>query len=80
MKVEILATKCPKCDAFKKLVYKALSELGVDAEVVEVNDPVKIAEKVLFTPALVVNGEVVVSGKVPPYSKIRELLGKAAQK
>ena len=76
MRIEILGTGCPKCKALKKHVYNALAELDIAAEVSEVNDPAAIAERVTFTPALVVNGEVVFEGKVPPYERVREELKK----
>jgi citrate lyase gamma subunit len=39
MRIEILGTGCPKCQATEQIVRKALAELGIDAEVVHVNDP-----------------------------------------
>ena len=74
MKVEILGTGCPKCKSLKKHVYNALAELDLAAEVSEITDPAAIASKAMFTPALVVNGEVVFEGNVPPYEEVKRVL------
>lgn len=55
----------------------ALARAGIDAEVVHVTDLKEIARrKVMFTPAVVVDGEVKISGKVPTEDEILKLLGK----
>jgi small redox-active disulfide protein 2 len=53
----------------------ALAELGLSAEIDKVTDPGEIvAWGVMSTPALVVDDEVVLSGRVPPAAQIRQLL------
>ena len=75
MKIEILGTGCPKCKKLKQITDEAVSELGVDAEVSKVEDINKIIEYgVMMTPALVLNGKVMVTGKVPEKSKLIELI------
>ncbi len=74
MKVEILGTGCPKCQKTEELVNRALSELGVEAEVEHVTDPTAIADYGVFmTPGLVVDGEVKASGKVPSVGELKTL-------
>ena len=66
MRIEILGTGCAKCNKTKGIVEKAVSQSGVEAEVVKVEDFDKIISYgVMITPAVVVDGEVKVAGKVP---------------
>ena len=76
MKIEILGTGSPKCHKTKENVEAALSELGREAEVVEVKDLKAIADYgVMLTPAVVVDGDVKIVGKVPSIAEIKALLG-----
>lgn len=77
MKIEILGPGCPRCKETERRVRDALAKAGIDAEVVHVTDLKEIARrKVMFTPAVVVDGEVKISGKVPTEDEILKLLGK----
>lgn len=76
MKIEILGTGCPKCHKTKENVEAALSESGRKAEVVEVKDLGAIADYgVMLTPAVVVDGDVKIVGKIPSIADIKALLG-----
>ena len=71
MKIEILGTGCPKCKKLTELVEEAASELGVSAEIVKVTDINKIIDYgVMVTPALVIEGNVKVAGKIPSKEEI----------
>ena len=73
MKIEILGTGCPKCKKVKETVEKVLKETGVEAEVVKVEDFETILNYgVMVTPALVIDGEVKLAGKVPGPEEIRK--------
>lgn len=75
MKIEILGTGCPKCEALAKNVEAAVRELGIEAEIVKVTDIVEIANRgVMMTPALSVDGDVKLVGKVATVEQLRELL------
>lgn len=75
MKIEILGTGCPKCEALAKNVTEAARELGLDAEIAKVTDIVEIANRgVMMTPALSVDGNIVVVGKVATVEEIKRLL------
>ncbi|MEM3395895.1 MAG: thioredoxin family protein [Thermoplasmata archaeon] len=77
MKIEVLGGGCAKCRRLKENVKKALEELKISAEVVEVKDIAKISEYgVMMTPALVVDGEVVSEGKVLEVAEAKEVLRK----
>ncbi|MDO8536044.1 MAG: thioredoxin family protein [Candidatus Omnitrophota bacterium] len=75
MKIEILGTGCPKCQKLHDAVKDAVSASGVTAEIVKVtkiNDILKYG--VMVTPALVIDGQVKVAGKVPSPDEIAQWL------
>ncbi len=75
MKLEILGTGCPKCTKLEEFTRKAASELGIDAEITKVKEVKDIMNYgVMITPALVVDGEVVIAGKVPTVEEIKKLI------
>ena len=73
--VQILGTGCAKCEKLKKNTEQAIQELGVDAQVEKVTDIMKITSfGVMMTPALAVDGQVKVVGKIPSAEEIKQLL------
>ncbi|MBU0595147.1 TM0996/MTH895 family glutaredoxin-like protein [Candidatus Bipolaricaulota bacterium] len=75
MKIEILGTGCPKCEALAKNVAEAVRELGLEAEIAKVKDIVEIANRgVMMTPALSVDGNIVLVGKVAAVEELKALL------
>lgn len=72
MKIEVLGMGCPKCKMLYDNAHSAVKETGVEAEVIKVEDMDKITDYgVIITPALVVNGEVKMSGKVSTVEEIK---------
>lgn len=77
MEIKVLGTGCSKCKSLEKQTMLAVEELGIKADVTKVEDIMEIMQfGVMTTPALVVNGKVVVKGKVPSVSEIKEILSK----
>ncbi|MBN1585895.1 MAG: TM0996/MTH895 family glutaredoxin-like protein [Candidatus Omnitrophica bacterium] len=75
MKIEVLGMGCAKCKQLYNNVQQAVAEVGVQAEVVKVEDMDRITGYgVLATPALVVDGQVKVSGKVSSSDEIKSWL------
>jgi len=75
MNIKVLGTGCPNCKRLEKNVYEALKDLNIEAEVEKVTEVKDImAYGVMSTPALVVDGKVVLSGQVPMVSKLVEIL------
>ncbi|MDD3248388.1 MAG: thioredoxin family protein [Methanosarcina sp.] len=73
MKIEILGTGCVKCKKTKENIEKVLKETGVEAEVLKVEDFETIMKYgVMVTPAVVIDGEVKLAGKVPDEKEIRK--------
>lgn len=77
MNIKILGSGCPKCQRLEQLTREVATELGVDTQFEHVRDIAKIMEySVLGTPALVIEGEVKVAGRMPSKEEISHWLGK----
>ena len=77
MEIKVLGTGCPKCKALEKATRDAVAELGLDATVSKVDDIMDIMSYgVSSTPALVVNEKVVLKGRMPSTSELKEILTK----
>ncbi len=77
MKIQVLGPGCKKCHETENLVKEAVAEAGPDATVEYVSDIMEIARYGVFTtPAVVVDGKVKSSGKVPSKTEIKNWLGK----
>ena len=75
MEITILGSGCANCRALEAAAREAAAELGIEASFDHVTDPGQIASwGVMKTPALVIDEEVVVSGRVPTTAAVRELL------
>jgi len=75
MKIEILGTGCAKCKSLYENTKKALEESGKTAEVVKIEDiPSIMKYGVMSTPALVIEGKIMLSGKVPSAGEIAGML------
>ena len=73
MEIKILGPGCPKCELTEKVVREAVAESGVKADIEKVKDVMKIAKfGVFMTPAVVVDGEVKVVGKVPAKDEVKK--------
>jgi len=75
MKIEILGPGCAKCKQLEKDVYNALAELDIAADVTKVQDIQKIMNyKIMSTPALVVDGQVKIAGRIPRKEELHSYL------
>jgi small redox-active disulfide protein 2 len=76
MKLEILGSGCANCQKLMAVTEEAVRDLGVDdVELVKVEDFKQImAYGVMSTPALVIDGNVVVSGKVPTKAEVSSMV------
>jgi small redox-active disulfide protein 2 len=74
-KIQILGTGCPKCKKLAENAEAAVKELGIEFEIEKVTDINEIMKfGVMMTPALVVDGDVKVVGKVPSPDEINQML------
>jgi small redox-active disulfide protein 2 len=77
MKVEIFGSGCPRCKQTEKVMKMAVEELGTNATVEKVTDMMAMMEKgIISTPAVAIDGEIVLSGKIPSLEEAKRLLNK----
>jgi len=75
MEIKILGTGCPKCKKLTEATEQAAKELGLNYNLEKVTDLEKIMSySVMSTPALVVDGVVKVTGRVPSHEDLMKLL------
>lgn len=75
MKIEIVGPGCTRCITTEKNVKEAVKQLGIQAEITKVTNVAEFAKKgVMFTPGVVVDGQVKVSGKIPTVDEIKQIL------
>ena len=79
MKIEVLGSGCPRCHTLEKNAREAVKQLGIEAEVEHITNlqhSIKRMQEVraLSTPALVVDDQLVVQGKVPSVPELVQTL------
>lgn len=75
MKIKVLGPGCANCVTLERVTREAVADLGLDAQIEKVVDPAEIAGYgIMRTPGLVVDEEVVLSGRVPTAAQVRDLL------
>lgn len=75
MHIKILGSGCANCVNLERVTREAMTELGAEATFEKVTDYGLIAGYgVMRTPGLVVDEEVVLSGRVPTRPQVKELL------
>ena len=75
MHIKILGTGCPKCERLEKVARQVTSELGIEADFTKVKEIDKIMSyDIMNTPALVIDEEVMSSGRIPSKVEIADLI------
>ena len=75
MKIQIAGPGFPRCKSTEKNVFDACAELDLAADISHVYDVKEVVKLgVRFTPAVVVDGKVVISGKVPRVDELKKIL------
>ena len=78
MTIQILGMGCPNCRKLEANAKAAVTQAGIEAEVIEITDSDAIADMgVMMTPALAVDGDVKKTGKVLSVDEIVEILTRA---
>jgi small redox-active disulfide protein 2 len=73
MKIEIFGPGCHRCHEVEKCVNKAVSELGVEADIEKVKDMGKIVDAgIMQTPGLKINGKIKCSGRIPNIEEVKK--------
>jgi small redox-active disulfide protein 2 len=79
MRILVIGPGCAKCKTLAQFTEQAVKELGVTAEINKVTDLKQImALGVMMTPALVVNGTIKVTGKVPSMAELKGIRSQTA--
>jgi small redox-active disulfide protein 2 len=79
MIIKVLGPGCANCKHLERVTREAVASLGLEATIEKVEDyPTIAAYGVMSTPALVIDERVVVSGRVPNATQVRELLTASA--
>ena len=80
MEIKVLGTGCSNCKTLEKAVTNVVAEMKINANVEKVEDIQQIMSYgVMRTPALVINGKVVLSGRIPSSKEIQEIIEKNNQ-
>ena len=75
MKIEVLGTGCAKCKRLLANIQEAVKDLGAEAEVIKVDSIDQIVERgVMSTPALFIDGEMRLSGRVPTVDELKKII------
>ncbi|WP_418791518.1 thioredoxin family protein [Phosphitispora sp. TUW77] len=78
--IKVLGSGCANCNKLEQMVINVLAEQNLDASVTHVKDMKEIMSfGVMSTPALVIDGQVKLSGSVPSKAKLTEVITKAAK-
>lgn len=74
-RLQVLGTGCPRCTKLAEAVEEAAKELGIGYRLEKVTDIADIVKLgVLMTPALVVDGQVMVSGRIPSADELKGMI------
>jgi len=77
MEIKVLGTGCTKCKKLEQKIKETVAEMGIEANIEKVEDIYKIMQYgVMRTPGLVINEKVVLTGRLPKSSELKELLTK----
>ncbi|MBI4572246.1 MAG: TM0996/MTH895 family glutaredoxin-like protein [candidate division NC10 bacterium] len=75
MKIEVFGPGCHRCHATQETIRKAIEAAGVEAMLTHISDPREIAKnRVFFTPAVRIDGEMKSTGRVPTAEEISKWL------
>ena len=80
VEIKVLGTGCRKCNKLYELTRQAASETGVETDLAKVEklDDI-VSYGVMSTPALVINGQVKSTGKIPKPAQIADWIREAAK-
>ncbi|HSB79278.1 MAG TPA: thioredoxin family protein [Candidatus Methylomirabilis sp.] len=80
MKIQVAGPGCPRCQMTEKNVFNACATLNLAADISHVTGVKEIAALgVMSTPAVLVDGKIVVSGRIPSVEELKKILSQAGQ-
>ncbi len=79
IKIEVFGPGCHRCHATQEAIRRAIEVAGVEATLIHIHDPKEIAKnRVFFTPAVRIDGEMKSTGRVPKVEEITDWLREKA--
>ena len=76
MEIKVLGPGCAKCKTTFGIIQRVVNDNNIDATVTKVDDIMEIMSyNIISTPAVVIDGEVKIKGRVPSETEAKELLG-----
>jgi small redox-active disulfide protein 2 len=80
IEIKVLGPGCANCSKLEQITRKAVSEMGFQADINKITDYGEIMNyPIISTPGLVINGDLVCSGRVPTQAEVTTWLVNAAQ-
>ncbi len=80
MKIQVAGPGCPRCQMTEKNVFNACAALNLAADISHVTDRKQIQDLgVWTTPAVIVDGKILVSGRIPSVEELKKILSEAGQ-
>lgn len=76
MNIQVLGTGCPKCKALENATREVVAKNGIDANITKLENITEIMKYTMTTPALVIDGKVVVKGRIPSQNELLEMITK----
>ena len=71
LEIKVLGPGCANCSKLEQITHKAVSEMGFEADISKITDYGEIMSyPIVSTPGLVINGDVVCSGRVPTQTEV----------
>jgi len=70
MRIQVVGPGCPNCREAERAVFNACAELDIAADISHVRDAAGVAR----TPAVIVDGKVVIAGRVPTLAELKKIL------
>ncbi len=81
MKIKVLGPGCARCQQLEKTTREVVQELAIDADIEDIKDMKMIMEyPILTTPGLVIDEELVCSGRVPTKAEVTSYITTALSK
>jgi small redox-active disulfide protein 2 len=78
MKIQVAGPGCPRCQLTEKNVINACAALDLGADISHISDVREIAKLgIMSTPAVIVDGKLVMSGRVPTVGELKAILSQA---
>ena len=75
MKIEVVGPGCSRCITTEKNVKEAVRQLGIPADITKVTNMAEFAPKgVMFTPGVIIDGVVKISGRIPTVDELKKIL------